>query len=80
MPPPAQQARPTEGSVFYNLIAALPLQKASLTLLAQALADAPELRTRLTRHLEEQRAAALQQEPNVAKLEAERDDIRQRST
>jgi hypothetical protein len=65
-----------KGSVFNRLIPAQPLHEALAKLLAEVLTDVPDLRDRLTRHVEEQRAAAVQEEPQVARMEAERDELR----
>lgn len=46
--------------------------------LAQILLDAPDLKERLAQHLIEQRSEKLQDETDVAQLEAERDELKQR--
>jgi hypothetical protein len=66
-----------KGSIYNNLIPAKPLRDAVAALLADVLLDAPDLRDRLTRHLHEQRTEALRDRPDVAQLEAERDELRQ---
>ena len=66
-----------KGSIFNNMIRADVLHEAIVALLADVLIDAPDLRDRLVHHLHEQRAAALQDEPNVAELEAERDELKE---
>jgi hypothetical protein len=63
-------------SIFTNLIPAQSLHEAITSLLAERLADAPDLRERLTRHVMEQRAAAVHDEPDVVELEAERDAVK----
>jgi hypothetical protein len=66
-----------KGSVFNHLIPAKPLHDAIVVLLGEVLLDVPDLKAQLTRHLNDQRAAALQDQPDVAELEAERDELRQ---
>ena len=66
-----------EGSMFNNLIPAKPLHDAIIDLLADALADMPDLRGQLQQHVIEQRAASEEVDPDLAQLEAERDDLQQ---
>jgi ABC-type phosphate transport system auxiliary subunit len=66
-----------KGSIYNNLIRAKALHDALAALLAKVLLDAPDLRDRLTRHMHEQREEVLQDRPDVAQLEAERDELRQ---
>jgi hypothetical protein len=67
-----------KGSVYNNLIPAKPLHEAVVAVLGEVLLDVPELKARLTRHLHDQRAAALRDQPDVAELEAERDQLKER--
>jgi hypothetical protein len=66
-----------KGSVFNNLIPAKPLHEAIAKLIAQVLKHAPDLRTRLKEYLLEQRVTAVEDQPDVARLEAERDEVKQ---
>jgi hypothetical protein len=66
-----------KGSVFNNLIPAKPLHEAVAKLIAEVLGQAPDLRSRLKEYLLEQRSAAAQDQPDISRLEAERDELRQ---
>ena len=69
-----------KGSVFNNLIPAHPLHVAIMNELAEVLSDTPELKNRLTQYLINQRAEALNDQPDVAQLEGERDELNQKLT
>jgi hypothetical protein len=69
-----------KGSIYNNLIPTKPLHDAIVALLAEALVDTPDLRTRLTQHLHDQRSEAVHDRPDVAQLEAERDELKQQIT
>lgn len=66
-----------KGSIFNKLIPAKALHEAAVKLLADALLDDAELRPRLTQFVVEQRLAAEKDVPDVAELEAERDELKQ---
>jgi hypothetical protein len=66
-----------KGSIYNNLIAAKPLHKASVRLLADTLLDQTELRERLAEYVVEQRQSAHRDAEGVAELDAERDELQQ---
>ena len=64
------------GSVYNNVIRADVLHDAAVKVLAEVLSDVADLRARLTQFVIDQRNSALQDRPDVAELEKERDDVR----
>jgi hypothetical protein len=64
------------GSIYNNGIRADVLHTAAVKVLAEVLSDVADLRTRLTQFVIDQRNAALQETPDVAALEKERDDVK----
>jgi hypothetical protein len=68
------------GSVFNNLIPAKALHDAVINLLADVLEDMPGLREQLRQHVIAHRAAAERDNPDLAQLEAERDDLQHQIT
>jgi hypothetical protein len=64
-----------KGSAFNNLIPAEPLHESIIHVLADALVGTPELREKLKQHLLEQRTQAHCDQPDVAKLTTEREEL-----
>ena len=63
------------GSEFGNLIPAKPLHEELLRIVGETLTNVPELRQRLLKHLVEQRQRAVEDQPDVAALETEREEL-----
>jgi hypothetical protein len=74
--PKARNGR-RKDSIFNRLIGAAPLHDASIKLLAETLLDEPLLREHLTIFVNEHRRNVRQDNPDVAQLRMERDELKQ---